>query len=77
MMGQQWLVQYRGIADPDTGGAFSVKRYESEKVQGPRDTWEHSRIILKPLNPAFQPIEIQPSDADSVRVIAEFLEVLE
>ena len=26
------LAQYRGPADPDTGGAFTVKRYSSEKV---------------------------------------------
>ena len=29
------LAQYRGPADPDTGGAFTVKRYSSEK-QGRR-----------------------------------------
>ena len=26
------LVQYRGEADPDTGGSYTVKRYSSEKV---------------------------------------------
>src|SRR5206468_1128066 len=28
------LAQYRGPADPDTGGSFAVKRYSSQKHEG-------------------------------------------
>ncbi len=70
------LVQHRGIEDPETGGQFTVKRYKSEKLFNPDDTWQHARIVLEPLNPAYQPILIDPSDAEAVTVVAEFLEVL-
>ncbi|MBI3292890.1 MAG: S24 family peptidase [Elusimicrobia bacterium] len=70
------LAQYRGPADPETSGSFTVKQYEREKVHNPNETWEHAKIILRPLNPGYKPIEIQPTDSESVRVLAEFLEVL-
>ncbi|PIQ82948.1 MAG: DEAD/DEAH box helicase [Candidatus Omnitrophica bacterium CG11_big_fil_rev_8_21_14_0_20_64_10] len=70
------LTQYHGPADPDTGGSFTVKQYESDKFHNPDETWEHAKIALKPLNPAYQPIEIKPTDAESVKILAEFLEVL-
>jgi len=70
------LAQYRGPEDPDTGGQFTVKRYKSEKVPASDGEWEHSKIVLEPLNPDFKPIEIKSSDADDVKVVAEFLEVL-
>ena len=70
------LVQHRGIEDPESGGQFTVKRYKSEKSSNPDGTWQHTKITLEPLNPAYQPIAIDPSDAESVTVVAEFLEVL-
>ena len=33
------LVQYRGEADPDTGGSYTVKRYSSEKVAAEGGDW--------------------------------------
>ena len=36
------LVQYRGAADPDTGGSYTVKRYSSEKVAAEGDDWRHA-----------------------------------
>ena len=70
------LVQYRGTGDPDTGGQFTVKRYTSDKASNPDGTWRHTKITLEPLNPEYQPIRIDPSNAESVTVVAEFLEVL-
>lgn len=69
------LVQHRGIEDPETGGQFTVKRYTSEKLSKPDGSWQHSKIVLEPLNPAYQPISIHPSKAEAVTVVAEFLEV--
>ena len=40
------------------------------------DTWRHTRIWLKPNNPAFSPIELEESDEGAVQVIAELIEVL-
>jgi phage repressor protein C with HTH and peptisase S24 domain len=70
------LVQYRGPADPDTGGSFTVKKYASEKIAGSEGNWRHTRITLSPLNPEFQPIALTPESEGDVQVIAEFLTVL-
>jgi SOS-response transcriptional repressor LexA len=63
------------VTDPDTGGQFTVKVYDSEK-QVTEAGWKHARITLKPLNPAYEPIELNPSDVGDVRVLAEFVEVV-
>jgi len=69
------LVQHHDIADPDTGGSYTIKRYTSKKRKV-GDSWEHAEIRLLPDNPAYKPI-ILKSDADGeLKVIAEFLEVL-
>jgi len=74
--GKIMLVQHRDIEDPETGGQFTVKRYTSDKSSNPDGTWQHTRITLEPLNPAYQPIRIGPADAKAVTVVAEFLEVI-
>ncbi len=37
----------------------------------------HIQIVLEPLNPAYQPIELRPESEEDVKVIAEWLAVLE
>ena len=70
------LAQYRGPADPDTGGAFTVKKYSSEKIAASDGDWRHTRVTLAPLNREFQPIVLNPESEGDVQVIAEFLMVL-
>jgi SOS-response transcriptional repressor LexA len=70
------LAQYRGPADPETGGSFTVKRYSSEKVAEPDGGWQHNKITLAPLNPEFQPIVLTAEAEDEVKVVAEFIGVL-
>lgn len=70
------LVQYRGPADPDTGGSFTVKRYSSEKVEADDGDWRHAKIVLSPTNRAYEPIVLMPGDQDDVQVVAEFVTVL-
>lgn len=70
------LVQYRGMADPETGGSYTVKRYTSEKVAAADGGWRHTRIVLKPLNPDFQPIVIPGEATDHFKVVAEFIGTL-
>lgn len=74
--GKTVLAQYRGPSDPETGGAYTVKRYSSEKVNSDDGEWQHSKITLSPTNPDFKPIVILPEDAGEVEVIAELLTVL-
>lgn len=70
------LAQYRGIADPDTGGAFTVKRYASEKEVVEDGDWRHTRVVLSPLNPDYEPIVVSPDEAEDMQIVAEFITVL-
>lgn len=73
--GKTVLVQLRDVSDPETGHRYTVKRYESEK-QRDGDSWRHSKIVLKSVNPAFAPIVLLGAADGEVRVIAEVVEVL-
>ena len=69
------LVQLRHAIDPDNGERYTVKRYQSEKVTD-GDSWRHTRITLKPINPDFQPIELTGAEEGELQVVAELVEVL-
>lgn len=73
--GKTVLVQLRDTADPETGERYTVKRYTSEKVKN-GDSWRHSRITLKPVNPNFQPIVLTSTEEGELQVVAELVEVL-
>ncbi|GIW41866.1 MAG: hypothetical protein KatS3mg076_2443 [Candidatus Binatia bacterium] len=77
--GKLVLVWHRGCTDPTLGGEFSVKRYVSKKTQNPDGTWSHREIRLEPLNPdpAYKPLVFDPSAEGDLRVIGEFVCVLE
>ncbi len=70
------LVQYRGTEDPDTGGAFTVKRYSSEKESNEELGWRHTRIVLSPINSEYSPVVLTGADAQAVSVCGEFVTVL-
>lgn len=70
------LAQHRDTADPDTGGAFSIKRYESQKSHSEDGTWKHEEILLRPLNPAYAPIRLDSDDAESFRIVADLVAVI-
>ncbi len=76
--GKTVLVQLRDRADPETGQRYTVKRYDSAKEQSSDsgDSWHHTRITLKPINPAFAPIVLTGPDPGELQVIAELIEVL-
>jgi len=69
--GRDVLVENFGLAENE--GRYTVKRYVSEK-RYTQDGWEHTRITLKPLNPEFEPWDLEPGQ---FRVLAEFVRVLE
>ena len=69
------LVQLRDMIDAETGERYTIKRYSSRKaVKG--DEWRHTKIVLSPINPAYEPIVITENAEERVRVLAEFVEVL-
>ena len=74
--GKMVLVQLRGAIDPETGERYTVKYYESRKEQV-GDSWQHTRVRLKPANPAFEPIVLTGAEEGELQVIAEVLEVLQ
>ena len=70
------LVQYRGEADPETGGSYTVKRYSSEKVPSEDGDWRHARVVLLPTNPEYEPIIVPPEEGEHVEILAEMVTVL-
>lgn len=79
--GRILLVQHHAISDPESGGSYTVKKYRSLKVQeadaGDDAGWSHAAIQLVPLNKAFQTIWINPDQVEDLRVVAEFICVLQ
>ena len=73
--GKTVLVQLHDAIDPETGGRYTLKRYESKKV-GDGDSWRHTEITLKPINPEFEPIVLTHDDEGEVAVVAELVEVV-
>ncbi len=45
--------------------------------QATEDGWEHQTVQLEPLNKDYQPIEISSEEADDIRVVGEFICVIE
>ncbi|MBC2710995.1 MAG: DEAD/DEAH box helicase family protein [Desulfosarcina sp.] len=73
--GKTVLVQLRDAIDPETDERYTVKRYESEKIRD-GDTWRHVRILLKPINPDFQPIILTGDIDGQLKIVAELVDVL-
>ena len=70
------LVQHRSIEDPDHGGSFTIKLYQSEKVEDYGE-FVNQRIVLKPQSNAFGYRDIVLEDElEDLKVIGEFLSVL-
>ncbi len=71
------LLQVNTHHDPRDGGRYTVKKYFSTK-RVTEEGLEHLAIELVPLNPnpKFVPIVLNAEDADDIRVIGEFVEVL-
>ncbi|HEU4922003.1 MAG TPA: S24 family peptidase, partial [Burkholderiales bacterium] len=74
--GKVVLVQYRGPSDPETGGAFTVKRYRSRKLVQEDGTWQHEQITLEPLNNEFESIVLTTKEEGDVVLAAEFIRTL-
>ena len=77
--GKVVVVQHRSIADPETGGRYTIKVYSSEKVPDADGGWRHRRITLRPDSDrlGFDPIVIELDEKkDALAVVAEMLTVL-
>jgi ATP-dependent helicase YprA (DUF1998 family) len=74
--GRVVLVEHRKANDPDNGGRYTVKVYRSRKDERDDGTWAHAEIRLTPINREFPTLDLEAEDAESLRVVAEFVEVL-
>jgi len=74
--GRVVLVQHRDIDDPETGGSYTVKRYESQKESDDAGGSRHTEIRLLAENPDFAPIILREIRDDEFHIIAEIVEVL-
>ncbi|MBI5525232.1 MAG: S24 family peptidase [Deltaproteobacteria bacterium] len=70
------LVQHHSISDVETGGTYTVKKYESDKAVLPDGTWRQTQIRLVPLNPEFKIIVIPEAEGEEMKIIAEWVEVI-
>ncbi|RXK53654.1 DUF2075 domain-containing protein [Oleiharenicola lentus] len=75
--GKVVLVELLDRQDPESGGRYTVKVYRSQK-QPTEDSWEHTKIILKPdsTNAGFNDIVLEPSETESFKTIGELVAVL-
>ena len=69
--GKRLLIEKFG--ESSDANRYTVKVYSSSKTQS-EDGWEHSRILLSPLNREFEAFELGPDD---FRVIGEFVTVVD
>jgi DUF2075 family protein len=76
--GRVVLAWHRQISDTDTGLRLTVKLYYSEKVVSDEGEWRHSQILLKPdsTDARYQPIVLDPKEAENLRIIAELEAIL-
>jgi hypothetical protein len=75
--GKTVLVQLRDLQDPENGGQYTVKMYQSEK-HATEDSWEHKRIILRPDSntPGFSDLVFEGNAIEELTVRGELVAVL-
>lgn len=71
------LAEHHGEVDADYEGAYSIKVYHSKKTYDEFGDWQHESITLSPLNRDYEPISIDAEDADSFRIVAEFIDTID
>ena len=73
------LVENFGKNDDEYNSSFTVKTYASEKRVTDDGGWEHSVILLKPNSTEshFEDIILHEEDCENMRIVGEFVAVLE
>jgi hypothetical protein len=66
------LVQFNSMGDPENGGRFTVKSYQSVK-RVTEDEWSHELIELLPFNRDYDPITVTPDEAAEMVVVGEWI----
>ena len=73
------LVELSHLQDPDYGSNYTVKEYESTKTYTEMGEWAHELIRLNPLSfdSGYRAIELREDELTHIRVIGEFVEVID
>lgn len=73
------LVEHLDIQDTEFNSAFTVKVFSSEKHIHEDGTWSHKSIVLRPnsYDKSYQNIVINEEDAANMKIIGEFVTVLD
>jgi len=76
--GKTVLVECIDSVDAESGSRYTVKVYESYKVDDEQG-WRHTRIQLSPnsYDDNFQPLELTDEEALKYRVVGEFVGVID
>ncbi len=76
--GKVVVAQHRSIHDPDLGGSYTIKVYQSEKEAAADSEWAHARITLKPdsTDSTYADLEFGPDAIDDLSIVAELIAVL-
>lgn len=71
------LVECADLTDADTGSRYTIKDYESYKVED-ENGWRHEIVMLKPrsLDPTYKPIELREEELKNYRIVGIFVCVL-
>jgi superfamily II DNA or RNA helicase len=72
------LAGHHEVSDPELGGRFTLKIYESETRHFADGSWQTRRVVLKPSStePGFEPIVLQDLEDGELQLIAELVAVL-
>ena len=72
------LVENMDIQDPDFNSAFTIKTYTSEKLVT-EASWGHTSVVLRPnsFDNSYQNIVITEENAAEMRVVGEFIRVID
>ncbi len=76
--GKVVVAQHRSIHDPDYGGSYTIKVYQSEKKVAADGEWTHARITLKPdsTDSSYADLDFGPDAAESLSIVAELIAVM-
>ena len=70
--GRTVLVQLKSHGDPENGGRFTIKKYESVR-RVTEDDWNHEQIELLPRNRDYDPIPVVPHEASEMVIVGEWV----
>lgn len=62
--------------DIDYGGMYTIKKYHGEQTMDDNGNLRNTKVELLSLNPEYQPIVLSEDDADNVKTVGIFVDVL-